>query len=167
VTGSSPILSGFSARDAFGYLTPDPTYAESSTGGHVIFGDGGLDQIDFSLHTPIEISKISVFVSSDGPTSSARSFSSISIFGDTGTGLTLLGTTTPNAIGLGQQTITFTFAPAIYQSFRFEGTNATNGARLVEIDGAVPETSTWIMMIMGFALAGLGLRRRARKVAFA
>ena len=37
--------------------------------------------------------------------------------------------------------------------------------RYSELFGAVPEPSTWAMMICGFALAGAGLRRRAAAVA--
>nr|WP_233281367.1 esterase-like activity of phytase family protein [Sphingomonas changnyeongensis] len=48
--------------------------------------------------------------------------------------------------------------PTTLYSFRVSGADAV---------GVVPEPSSWAMMISGFALVGLGLRRRATRVRFA
>lgn len=63
--------------------------------------------------------------------------------------------------------LSFTFTTGSYQYFSFQSNGPTNGPRLVEIDGAVPEASTWAMMIAGFAMVGAGLRRRKTRIAFA
>jgi hypothetical protein len=61
-------------------------------------------------------------------------------------------------VGTGSDTLSFTSI-----------LDAQNGS--VFLDGvsiaAVPEASTWAMMILGFGLAGAAIRRRRRKLAFA
>lgn len=90
----------------------------------------------------------------------------------------LLGSTVINAIsGIGtggtswtQYTATFTTLAPTTLSFRAVGTNDSLGGYLddIRLSGtAVPEASTWAMMIVGFGFAGLGLRRRSAMVASA
>lgn len=45
--------------------------------------------------------------------------------------------------------------------------NASSTATLFAAVAAVPESSTWAMMIAGFALAGIALRRRRMRVTYA
>ena len=66
--------------------------------------------------------------------------------------------------------LTFDLAPLL--SFSYKPTTGTSG--FLQVDnislnaaGAVPESSTWAMMIVGFGLTGASLRRRARAAAFA
>ncbi len=90
----------------------------------------------------------------------------------------LLGSTVINAIsGMGgsntswmQYTATFTTSAPTTLSFRAVGTDDALGGYLddIRLSGtAVPEASTWAMMIFGFGLAGLGLRRRSAVLAAA
>ena len=90
----------------------------------------------------------------------------------------LLGTTVINSItGVGgsgtswmQYTATFTTSAATTLSFRAVGTDDSFGGYLddVRLSGtAVPEASTWTMLIVGFGLAGVGLRRRSSVIAAA
>lgn len=39
-------------------------------------------------------------------------------------------------------------------------------AKAQPVSGAIPEPATWIMMIAGFALAGVAMRRRKRAISF-
>ena len=84
----------------------------------------------------------------------------------------LIGSTVINAItGVGGggtswalYTATFTTSAPTTLTFRAVGTDDSLGGYLddIRLSGtAVPEASTWAMMIMGFGLAGLGLRRRS------
>ena len=164
VTANSALLQGFTVADAFGSVTSNPPYAESLLGGNVIFADGAnLNFIDFNTTAPTTFTGFNIFVSSDGPPNvTDRQFATVELFaGTAANALTSLGqaTLTPGAF-----TVNYSFAPTAYQYFRFEGTNFTNGARLLEIDGiGVPEPSTWALMIMGFGLVGAGMRSARRR----
>ncbi len=168
VTANSPLLDGFSARDAFGAVTLGGPFPESQAGGHVIFADGQqTNSITFNTASAVLLQGVNIFVSSDGVGNPARQFSSVTLFaGTSANNLVSLGTATP---GSGANTIAYTFAPTSYQFFRFEGLNFSNGARLLEIDGVsgVPEPATWGMMIAGFGLMGGALRSTRRRRAFA
>ena len=163
VTANSALLGGFSVQDAFGAVTPGGPYPESQAGGHVIFADGSQTNfITFNTAASVLLQGVNVFVSSDGVNNPDRQFAQITLFaGTTANNLTSLGT---GVLGTGGQTVSYSFAPTQYQYFRFEGTNLTNGARLLEIDGiaGVPEPATWAMMIMGFGMVGGALRHRRR-----
>jgi hypothetical protein len=75
--------------------------------------------------------------------------------------------------GANGNTYNLTFLPSTpaYKTFFFTSNNdSQDGYRINSITaGAVPEPGTWAMMIGGFALAGIGLRRRryAGRSAFA
>lgn len=163
VTANTPLLGGFSAKDAFGAVTPGGPYPESQAGGHVIFADGTqLNSITFNTAASVLLRGINVFVSSDGAANPDRQFSTVQLFaGTTANALTSLGLI---SVPVGGQTVSYTFAQTSYQFFRFEGTNLGNGARLLEIDGVagVPEPATWAMMMLGFGGMGYAMRRRAK-----
>ena len=161
VTSTSGVLNGFTAEDAFGSVTSNPPYPESLAGGHVIFNDGPTAFINFETAAPVLLSNIAFYLSGDGePNSTFRAFSSVSLFGGTAANaLTLLGTAT--GLPAGASTVNFAFNPQqTLQFFRFEGVQDNGGGRVLEIDGAVPEPSTWLTMILGFGLLGGMLRRR-------
>ena len=53
-----------------------------------------------------------------------------------------------------------------YSTFFFTSNgDSADGYRINSISAAVPEPATWAMMIAGFGLAGLGLRRNRRRTA--
>lgn len=90
----------------------------------------------------------------------------------------LLGSTVIDSIsGIGgggtswmQYTATFATSASTTLSFRAVGTDDSLGGYLddIRLSGtAVPEASTWAMMIVGFGLAGLCLRRRSAVLAAA
>ena len=83
----------------------------------------------------------------------------------------LLGSTVIGAIsGLGgsntvwtQYTATFTTSTATMLHFRAVGTDDSLGGYIddISLEGrAVPEPTTWAMMVFGFGLAGFAMRRR-------
>lgn len=82
-------------------------------------------------------------------------------------------TSTTNTVSNMQwQTEHFTFTasqPTAYLYFQNQGSNPLSpyGAALsnVKFSAAVPETGTWAMMIIGFGLIGMAMRRRSSKVA--
>ncbi len=169
VGATSPILSGFTAKDAFGSVTKGTVYEEAIKGGTVIFADqpeSSVNFIKFSTAGLVSLSGINAFVAQDGP-SSARSFSSIKFFGSNDGGETYgvnLGSSGVLNYGeTGSILASFAFdTPFVGQYFLFEGVNFSNGPRIVEIDaiGAVPEPATWAMMVLGFGLAGGAMRRK-------
>ena len=174
VTATSPLLSGFSANDAFGAVTPAPDFPpETTTGGHTIFADGSATQfINFNTAAPVTIAGFVASISSDGPGSSDRGFTSISLFGSSDGGMNYTQIDSTAIVPtLGGQTVTFSFAPVTGQFFRFEGTPSSNGSRILELDAvgiaAVPEPATWAMMIGGFGMLGGTLRRRQGRAALA
>lgn len=79
----------------------------------------------------------------------------------------------PADVGPGQwQTLSFTAPSAGAYEFRAQVDNVhdTSGISTLRIDGiasAVPEPSTWALMILGFAAVGFIAHRRNRKVAIA
>ena len=87
-------------------------------------------------------------------------------------GATLLGTV--NMVGSGTPlTPVFVNLAAFANVTRIEIANVTDAAGLGYDDftfdqaGAVPEASTWAMMIAGFGLVGVAARRRSRKLVIA
>ena len=168
VTGNTQILNGFSAADAFGAVTPATDYPpETTTGGHVIFANSGFNSISFSTAAPISFNTFRIFASGDGVGTAFRGFTSVSLFAIIGGVDTILGTASYDPAA-GPVTITGTFNGITATDFRFDSLSENGGPRLIEID-AVPEPATWGMMILGFAMVGMGLRarRKTTRIAYA
>ncbi len=63
--------------------------------------------------------------------------------------------------------VNFAFISGTYDAVRFESTTPAFEVDNIAIAGAVPELSTWGMMLLGFAGVGLVAYRRSRKSALA
>jgi hypothetical protein len=80
----------------------------------------------------------------------------------TGVGVNFTSTLVSNVNG---RTFNVVFNPATprFSTFFFTNNNdAVDGYRINSITAAIPEPGTWAMMIGGFGLAGMALRRRRR-----
>ena len=167
VSGTSGILNGFSAVDAFGAVTSSSPYAESLAGGHVIFNnDPSTAYIDFTPTGAPTIDGATIYLANDGNTT-FRGFGLVALYGtNDGLSFTLLESTALNANyttygGDGGLRLAFRFDPVSFASYRFVGGIVNGGGRILEIDaGAVPEPASWVLLIGGFGVAGTVLRRR-------
>lgn len=99
---------------------------------------------------------------SDGSTLNLLGFIGTLSSGGVGNGVNFTSTLVSTANG---RTYNVLFSPSTpsYSTFFFTSNRDTSdGYRLNSITAAVPEPATWAMMIGGFGLAGISLRRRRR-----
>lgn len=109
------------------------------------------------------------FINSPDGSTGAFNFSSINLYSGTGTtGTVLESGTVQNNAGFDLASITpYTLNIGSY-TVGYQGTvtgaPASVGSSFTFAAGAVPEASTWAMMVVGFGMMGFGLRRRKSSV---
>ena len=144
------ILDGYNTLD--GNTNGDPSYAQYEDTLHLFLNGSEILTGRYALG--------GVGVSTTDLAPSGASVAAIS------NGYSLGGTATFSLSGMlnqGLNTLTFSYT-GLAQSTADEGWGLRNvTVQGASFAGAVPETATWAMMIVGFGVAGAMLRRRARQ----
>jgi hypothetical protein len=139
-------------RDFFGFdVGTGATSAQIALGNQLsggLFLDSGVTSVTFTLYD------VSTALNT------TQSYADPSIYADLGSGVsygavTLFGPTSLVVINLNQAGIDAINAAGDKGEFFYVG-----GALTENFGGAVPEPATWALMLAGFGLAGVALRRR-------
>jgi len=168
-TAANATFTGATVNYQYYYPNVSSPYSGAANGNYVV--GPGVEISDVAAgHATMDISAANIYIDFlDGPDTWTASSYNGWILSDTSNNLaTILGVTIDPATNMAGFSLSNVSFDADSISINWAGLsfdpNTVVSLNVVFADSAVPEPSTWAMMLLGFGSIGVALRRRRRKV---